>query len=130
MPAYEKKQRRVGKVLVFCGSLTAGILLFLHDPSSTSFFVPCLFRQLTGFYCAGCGSLRALHHILHGDIPRAWKMNPLLVAFLPFFGVLVLVPRIRYSRWIPAVVAVVVIAYTILRNVPAWPFVLLAPSRD
>ncbi len=56
-------------------------LLFLFDPATTSFYPPCLFKTVLGVPCPGCGSLRATHQLLHGNVAAAWELNkPLLVA--------------------------------------------------
>ena len=39
---------------------------------------------MTGLDCPGCGSLRALHQLLHGNIKSALHFNALLVCGLPF----------------------------------------------
>ena len=61
----------------------AGIwLLRTFDPNvAGSPFPPCLFRLLTGHYCIGCGLTRALHALVHGDLPRALSMNPHVMLF-------------------------------------------------
>ncbi|MAP54232.1 DUF2752 domain-containing protein [Altibacter sp.] len=65
--------------------LLAGLLWVYHtfDPSEHAFFLPCPFHHLTGFLCPGCGSQRAIHHLLHGHIAAAFSLNPLLVLSLP-----------------------------------------------
>ena len=59
----------------------AAAVLFLFDPASTAFYPPCLFKTIFGMPCPGCGSLRAAHHLLHGDLKEAWALNkPILIA--------------------------------------------------
>ncbi|PYV86056.1 MAG: hypothetical protein DMG90_22080 [Acidobacteria bacterium] len=56
------------RVELFAGSLVLiGTLTILRtsNPASSGIFPPCPFLWLTGFYCPGCGSLRALHQLLH-----------------------------------------------------------------
>ena len=115
----------------------AGVLFFC-DPASGSLFPPCPFHWLTGLYCPGCGSLRALHALLHGRLFAALALNPLMVLCLPFviygltaqalldwFGKRLPVPRIA-AGWIWALL-ILIIAYWIARNIPLFPFTLLAP---
>jgi hypothetical protein len=72
--------------------LTAGLvaaaagvaMLAVFDPATSGVFPPCPVRYLTGWYCPGCGSLRAVHQLLHGNLRAAWAMNPLTVVLLPF----------------------------------------------
>ncbi|MBI5514421.1 MAG: DUF2752 domain-containing protein [Deltaproteobacteria bacterium] len=44
----------------------------------------CLFRRLVGLPCPSCGMTRALAWLLHGDLSRAWALNP---AALPLLAV-------------------------------------------
>lgn len=99
------------------------------DPSDTRVMPPCPFRALTGWWCPGCGLTRGTHHLLHGDIVGALRLN----ALLPFvLTVIVLLwidwyassigrrpPfRSRVPAWWPAVGIVVAVAFAVLRNVP------------
>ena len=61
-----------------------GSVLFLFNPAETGVFPRCPFLMLTGYECPGCGSQRAIHALLHGDIIRAWDYNPLLVIAVPY----------------------------------------------
>jgi hypothetical protein len=68
-----------------------------------------------------------MHQLLNGNLERALALNPLLVLALPFLGLLVLRPRWCYRVWVPWFAFVVLVGYGILRNIPVWPFDLLAP---
>ena len=58
-------------------------LLRNFDPNAAnSPFPECMFHALTGWYCIGCGMTRALHALVHGDVPRAFSMNPLAMTML------------------------------------------------
>lgn len=39
--------------------------------------IPCLFKQLTGIPCPGCGTIRSLNLLLEGKVVESMKMNPL-----------------------------------------------------
>jgi Protein of unknown function (DUF2752) len=60
-----------------CLTLAAAALLSAFDPAVTWWFPSCPLRELTGWLCPFCGSLRALHALLQGDLSAAWRMNPL-----------------------------------------------------
>jgi hypothetical protein len=108
-------------------TVLALVLLFCFDPAVSRFFPPCLLHEATGLYCPGCGSLRSLHQLLNGHPGRAFSLNPLLILSLP---ILALAPFVR-SRLYRASAAwtafAVLLVYGILRNIPHWPFTLLAP---
>jgi hypothetical protein len=62
---------------IVAGSALAGAVLFAFDPAATWWFPSCPLNALTGWLCPFCGSLRALHAILHGAFASAWVFNPL-----------------------------------------------------
>ena len=105
------------------------------DPNEAGHYPTCPFLELTGLYCPGCGSLRALHALAHGDVGTALARNPLMVASLPLlaFVWLAWVRRAvtgRSREWAAPPSAVwtllaVVIAFAVLRNLPG--FTWLAP---
>ncbi len=60
------------------------IALYLFDPAAKDDPYPnCPFFWLTGYYCPGCGSLRAYHQVLRGNVDSAMGLNPLTVLALP-----------------------------------------------
>ncbi len=127
------------KVLGMVGACcAASTVLFLFNPVSAGFYPPCLVKLLTGFYCPGCGTARALHQLLHGDFLKALDFNPLLVISLPFlaYGFLSYVlsglgqrgfPRIFTSSFWTWAIYSTMFVYTLLRNIPIYPLTVLAP---
>lgn len=72
-------------------------IYFSYDPTSSQLFPKCPFFLLTGYKCPGCGSQRAIHSLLHLDIPTAFSHNALLVLLIPFLLVLVYA-EIMYTK--------------------------------
>jgi hypothetical protein len=70
----------------FAAGVVGVVMLAVFDPATSGVFPPCPVRYLTGWYCPGCGSLRAVHQLLHGNLRTAWAMNPLTVVLLPFLA--------------------------------------------
>lgn len=114
-------------VVILVLAAIGALVLFVFDPSNSAFYPSCMFHEISGLYCPGCGSLRATHKLLHGDLAAAFRLNPLFVLSLPILGALVLRPSWAYRVWVPWTALGVLILYGILRNIPAWPFYLLAP---
>jgi hypothetical protein len=125
--------------LLLAASAVAVVLLRVFDPATSGVFPPCPVRYFTGWYCPGCGSLRALHQLLHGNLQAAWAMNPLAVLLLPFlaYGLASFAlfqirgqglpqPFLR-PAWIRAL-CVAIILFGIARNLSLYPFELLAPG--
>ena len=132
------EESRLAAVAVAIAAAAGLLALYLIDPAESALFSRCPFNALTGLYCPGCGSLRAIHHALHGRIGTAFGYNPLMLLAAPFvayaLGSYVLraftgralpAPRAR-AWWVWALLAVILL-FGVLRNVPAWPFRLLAP---
>ncbi|ROT09608.1 DUF2752 domain-containing protein [Muribaculaceae bacterium Isolate-104 (HZI)] len=64
-------------------ALLAAIIVYATFDPSVSPFPRCIFLQITGLKCPGCGSQRAIHALLHGDIAGAWAFNAALVLSIP-----------------------------------------------
>jgi len=52
-----------------------------------------MFWQLTGYYCPGCGSQRAIHCFLNGRIWEGIRYNYLLLPSLVYVMALTIFPR-------------------------------------
>jgi len=115
------------------------VMLRFFDPATSGMFPPCPVHYLTGWYCPGCGSLRAIHQLLHGNLRAAWGLNPLTVVLVPFVtyglassalfeirGQGLPQPCLR-PVWIQALGAAIML-FGIARNLPVHPFDLLAPD--
>ena len=118
----------IGVVLVALASL---------DPARAGRFLDCPFHWVTGLYCPGCGTLRAVHQGLSGHLLAALDLNALAVITLPLLLLLAVpLPGVR-ERWQPARLAhsvcfgracvVAILAFWVVRNIPIWPLTVLAP---
>lgn len=132
------QKRSVWLLAAIFGAAFAVMLRF-YDPATSGVFPPCPVHYLTGWYCPGCGSLRALHQLLQGNVRAAWSMNPLTLIFLPFLSYGLAsralaeirgqgLPRVFLpALWIRALCAAIIL-FGIVRNLPLHPFDLLAPG--
>lgn len=106
----------------------AAAILYVLDPARSGLLPGCPFHAMTGLWCPGCGSTRALHQLLHGHIATAFGFNPLAISLLPLVGYL----AVRGERaalkpfWIWMLLGMVV-AFGVARNIPVYPLTLLAP---
>jgi hypothetical protein len=133
---------RLDRGLLLAGIPAASLAmigLWRFNPAGTRLFPPCPFHALTGWYCPGCGSLRAIHQLLHGNLSAAFAMNPFAVIALPFllYGLVSQISLELRGRRIPHffipggwiwTLAVAIVVFGILRNLPYAPFNLLAPG--
>ena len=63
------------------------IVIYKTFNPATGLFPKCPFKQVTGLQCPGCGSQRAVHHLLNAEIKQAFALNPLLVIAIPYLVV-------------------------------------------
>ncbi len=112
----------------------------MYNPATNKYFPTCPFYKFTGFFCPGCGSQRALHFILTGNIKAALASNILLVIFLPFLIIYYVVEAINFFRqkstikiglihktWFIYSIAGVIIIFWIVRNLSFDTAQVLAP---
>ena len=120
--------------------LGAAFVYYFFDPSTESYFPVCPFYKFTGLFCAGCGSQRALHYLLTGNITAALHSNILMLLFLPlllfYYGIQafnyikpqnVITISIINKTWFIVLLAILFITYWIVRNIPVEGGNLLAP---
>jgi hypothetical protein len=93
------------------------VILYRFDPAVAQFYPRCVFHEMTGLQCPGCGTTRALHHLLHGDVAGAFRLNAMLFVVVPF-GALTAISRRFATHPLTGWGAVIVtIAWWIGRNV-------------
>ena len=97
----------------------------------------CIFFEVTGFYCPGCGSGRALYALLHRDWKDAFLHNILFLPMsIPAAAVFlyeylrILIPALHWKpvffpRWLEVGCCILLFAFWFLRNLPSLSF--LAP---
>jgi hypothetical protein len=111
-------------------------VLCLVNPHQHQVFAPCPFHALTGLYCPACGGLRMVHDLLHGDFAMAFHDNALaipavIIGFAAWLNWTVSRWRGRPAparpAWLSPVIIVVLIAWTVVRNLPWAPFTAFRP---
>lgn len=138
--AQHRMSSRTALAATAAGALAAVALgvwvLRTFDPSAAGGLFPsCVFHDLTGWYCPGCGITRALHALVHFDLRRALAMNALLVLGLPLLAAMALQGLTRRA-WLPTAVSRLafdgrwwigaLLVFGVARNLPA--FAWLAPG--
>lgn len=130
------KLNYLGMLLLFIALV---FLYFFVNPSSSSYFPKCIFYSSTGYYCPGCGSQRATHHLLHFNLKGVIEQNVLfllgVIAFVYYVFITVSntffntnyknILTKRLSIWI---ILIIITLFTVLKNIPSSPFNWLAPK--
>jgi hypothetical protein len=126
--------------LAVLGLAAGGYVLAVVPPTADTWYPKCTLHSVTGLHCPGCGTTRAYHALLNGRVAQACAYNAIAVALLPALGwwlfQLAFRPlhtrTTRASRWtgfLAWFIFVSVFAFGIIRNLPWYPFTLLAPHE-
>jgi uncharacterized protein DUF2752 len=119
------------------GGAAAAVVLFAFDPATSAIFPSCPLRVWTGWLCPLCGTLRALHALVHGSLVGALHANAFTTTAVLCAGIASLHDGARpgASSWVAtmrraafsAAGIAILLAFGALRNIPAMPFSWLAP---
>ena len=105
------------RYLALLAILAGALVLYLYDPASSALFPACPFLTLTGWQCPGCGTTRALHALMHGNVGEAFRLNPLLFVAMGAIGAFWFRPALLMRPATAWISAVVVLGWGVLRNV-------------
>src|SRR5579859_4257694 len=122
--------------LAAAGAAAAVGYVAVVSPLTPGHYPVCPFYALTGYYCPGCGTLRAVHELAHGHLAQAVGYNLLTVLMLPVLGYFWAAwlarsfrrePRrnLAHPAWVWGFAALLV-AFWVTRNLSATHF--LAPG--
>lgn len=124
-----RAQRLAAPAGVLAAAVAAVSYVATVDPEQPGNYPTCPFLALTGLWCPGCGALRALHALSHGDLGTAIDRNVLTVAAVPLLAVIwvqwaarSVSGRARRGRGAPAALLWALLAgvlsFWLLRNLP------------
>ena len=108
--------------------IVISILLF------NGIYIPCIFHEITGLYCPGCGITRLFLSLLTFDFYQAYRYNQLVFILLPFTLILIidylfktltnkkniLYYKINNKVWY--LLIVLTILFGIIRNIPNFDY--------
>jgi len=114
-------------LLILCGAGLFLAVAFAWTPLTGR--PACLVRALTGFYCPGCGTTRALGRLAHGDVVGALSNNalaavaaPVALALFVRFAALRAVGKnvalLRAPAWVAWGLGVVAVLWAVFRYTP------------
>lgn len=108
--------------------IVISILLF------NGIYIPCIFHEITGLYCPGCGITRLFLSLLTFDFYQAYRYNQLVFILLPFTLILIidylfktltnkkniLYHKINNKVWY--LLILLTILFGIVRNIPNFDY--------
>jgi len=130
---------RAGLVLLGLVFLGLGSWLLIRN-GAESMPLSCAFNQWTGLHCPGCGMTRGTLALFEGRLLDSFSQNPLGMILLP---IALIGCGLEITGWIQdksppwriplgthgaKIIALSVITFMILRNLPWAPFFWLAPN--
>ena len=121
-------RKRLYKLLIRCTILLSVGVLYYIFIRVTGIKIPCLFYEITGMSCPGCGVTRMALALFQLDIAEAFKYQPVVLCSILPFGICLGVYAMRYvkdgnrqfSKWQSAVMWIIIAAlllFCIYRNV-------------
>ncbi|MDP3359846.1 MAG: DUF2752 domain-containing protein [Lutibacter sp.] len=132
-------QKKITWFAIIFGTLSLAVFYFFINPNDVNFLPECPLYFTTGFYCPGCGSQRATHQLLNFNIFGVLQQNVLYFISLLILGYHFIVTGSNrifkkqlynyvYHPKTPLIILGVIVVFWILRNIPYYPFSLLAPN--
>ena len=98
-PRMSKKEEKslyiLGWMLLGAAAVLAGVTKGF--PMQMKIFsLPCIFWELTGYYCPGCGGTRACAALFRGEIVRSFLCHPVVVSTAVVFAWYMISHTIEY----------------------------------
>lgn len=121
-----QKHKKIKEYLLL---ITIWVFFFLLILSQE---LKCLWNELTGLYCPGCGITRMLIALVQLDFYQAFRYNPLLFLLIIFgigYSLYSLLKYKKIKKTSPKLIMVILsitILFGIIRNIPFFAF--LAPT--
>ena len=122
----EEQIKRLKKVILRWGIILSLGIIYLVWVLLTDIRIPCVFYEITGLLCPGCGITRMFSSLSYLDFSSAFAYNGFMLVSLPFFVGLIAFLEIRYVKrgkasprhFVPVIVlwAVGALAFAVLRN--------------
>ena len=136
--AADGRLARLGSPLVV-GALAVGTCaaVWIADPTTPGGLLPvCPTKALLGVDCPGCGTLRMIYSLLHGDLLAAVRFNALGLVALGLLAVAYgtwtygraagrQITGWQHHRWAPVIALALVSVWFVVRNLPFAPFTAL-----
>lgn len=115
---------RLPALAALAGALVAFGYVGAVDPHEAGHYPACPVLRYTGLLCPGCGGLRGVHALVHGDLAGALAANAVVVLTVALlagsWAVWFARPRLRYQVPRTALwsAAALVVIFTVVRNLP------------
>ena len=125
----ERRNQVLRSILILIG---VG-MLYAFFTTITGLRIPCVFHEITGWYCPGCGVTRMCLALLRLDLATAYQCNQAVILTSPILAGIasyMIYRYIRYDtrrtgRWINVMMVVLIVIYVafgVVRNLPGMEY--------
>ncbi len=127
-------KKRILKSVFFFLALSAFLAGYYIFYKKTGIGIPCVFHEITGFYCPGCGITRLLFELAQGHIKEAFGYNQLVFILLPFLLLYIIYIFYMYitdkkdkiltriPNYVYIILLIIVLAWGVIRNLSFFPY--------
>lgn len=122
-------KKRIVKVIGIYLFLILIFVIYFVVNKYTGLYIPCVFREITGYKCPGCGITHLLFDLVNLRFKEAFLDNPLVFIYLPFIiayfiyiTYLYIVDKkdkilVKIPKFLKISVLVITILYGVVRNI-------------
>ena len=98
----QKRSRRT-LVLVHVPVIVIFLLFYFFPLDKNHFYPPCMWYYATKTYCPGCGSMRGINQMIHGNLLGLIQNNLMAALMVPylFYQYIVLIVRSFFRYQLP-----------------------------
>lgn len=118
--------------------IISALIVYLNLDKIVARAPECVLYKNLGLYCAGCGTIRLINNLMHGDVLIAISNNALIFLLIICILIYIIVLNISvftgyklygffHNRFFLILVAAITIVFMVVRNIPVFPFTCLAP---
>lgn len=96
MTPFASKYQKIFYILSLAAvllSATVCLVCYFSGVNPLDYTRPCLFNQLTDYYCPGCGGTRAIISLLHLNLLQSFIYHP----FVPYVAIIALIFIVTYT---------------------------------
>ncbi|MFV0141811.1 MULTISPECIES: DUF2752 domain-containing protein [Empedobacter] len=116
------------------------VYFYSYYSNQSPFSIKCMFHEITGLWCPGCGGQRAFSLLVNGHFLQSLRYNLILPfalyicvqLYYAIVGNIFLGKPMSGKLHLPESFArnflIFLLVYSILRNIPLSPFIYLAPE--
>ena len=124
----EIRARFIIWILVF-GFIASLIVIIICSQYFYGVGIKCIFHEMFGWYCPGCGGTRMAVEVLHGRFYQAFRYNMYVFLTLPFIAMMFIWQSYQFIRYNHIIVNIDKIllwytfgmcVFTVLRNTEAF----------